>query len=116
LKMVNWNCSRQSAGTRATSRPARHVGRRHTPSARTPRRRNTPRSEAGRRGHCAPKASDTRRSLGWCHAASPHSPAGEPPSSIHRWPLHVANRLRAHAIASVASEGSVKPPCSASVL
>jgi hypothetical protein len=114
LKMVTWNCSHQSAGTRATSRPARHVGRRRTPSARARRGAGIPRGlRPGSVGTVHLRPVTRAEGRGQCHAASPHSPAGELPSSIGSRPPHVANRLRAHAVATMASEGSAKPPWSA---
>jgi hypothetical protein len=117
LKRVTWNCSRQSAGTCATSRPSRHVGRRRTPGARARRGTRIPRSPrpgAIATVHLRPLM--RANGLGRCHAASPHSPAGELPPSIGCRPPHVANRLHAHAVATVANEGLAKPPWSATGL
>jgi hypothetical protein len=54
--------------------------------------------------------------LGRCHAASPHSLASEPPCAIGRRPPHVAYRLHAHVVATLANKGSAKLPWSATGL
>jgi hypothetical protein len=99
----------QSAGTRTTSRCARHVGPPLYPHAR--RGSGIPRGpRSGAVGTVRLRVETHSRPLGRCHAAAAHSPAREPPFAIGRRPPHVANRLRAHAVATVANEARVKPP------
>jgi hypothetical protein len=78
--------------------------------ARTPRRRKTPRSEAGAVATVDLRLMTRASGLGRCHAASLHSPAGERPSTIGRRPAARRYRLRAHADAPVGHEARPKPP------
>jgi hypothetical protein len=95
----------------------RDVGRRRTPSARVRRGAGIPHGlRPGAVGTVHLRPLTCANGLGRCHADFPHSPAGEPPASIGRWPPHVTNRLRAHAVATVANESSAKSPWSAAGL
>jgi hypothetical protein len=77
---------------------------------RMPRHQDTPRSEAGAITTVHLRLMTRAGGLGQCHAASPHSLAGEPPSAIGRRASARRRRLRAHAIAPVGHEARAKPP------
>jgi hypothetical protein len=100
----------QSACSRATSHPCTpHQPLPYLERTRTPRCRNTPRSEASVVATVHLRLMTRTSGLGRCHAASPHSLAGEPPCAIGCRPLHVAHRLHTHVVATMANEGSPKP-------
>jgi hypothetical protein len=111
LKVAAWNglapehaLPRDVAPLRATSAPS------YPDHARTPRRQKNPRSEAGAVATVDLRFKTHGSGLGRCHAASPHSPAGEPPSTFGRRPAARRHRLRAHVGAPIGHKARAKPP------
>jgi hypothetical protein len=78
--------------------------------AHTPRRRNTPRSEASAIATVDLRLMTHASGLGRCHAACTHLPAGEPPCAIGRRPAARRHHLLAHADAPVGHEARAQPP------
>jgi hypothetical protein len=101
---------RQSARSRVTSHPTRHVGSPYPGCTRTPRRRSDRRSEA--------RAANTVRlslcrmcgGLGRCHAATADSPPRTQPSAIGRRPHHTSPPPRAHCVAPVGHDATEQLP------
>jgi hypothetical protein len=100
----------QSVRTRVTSRSHATSAPSYPDRACTPRRRDTPRSEAGAIATVHLRLMTRAGGLGRCHAASPHSPAGEPPSAIGCWAAARHDCLRAHAISPVGHDAQAKLP------